>query len=120
MAILNATTPSASGDIIAVIEAATGAQVFEGARPMKVTVSESARLLAHPLESGGNIVDHRLILPIGLSISFILDARNYRATYQEIRQVVPRFDPAFCSDPNRHLHQPVLARHPPRRRPGAV
>lgn len=87
MAILNALIPSASGDIVSIIEADTGNQVFQGARPMKVTVSESARLLAHPIESGGSVVDHRIILPISLSVSMILESRTYRATYQEIRQL---------------------------------
>ena len=87
MAIFNALTPSASGDLVAILEADTGNQIFITARPMKVTVSESARMLAHPIESGGNIVDHRLILPIGLSVALILESSTYRATYQEIRQV---------------------------------
>ena len=87
MAILDALIPSASGDIVAIIEADTGNQLFQTARPMKVTVSESARMLAHPIESGGNIVDHRIILPIGLSVSLILESASYRSAYQEIRQI---------------------------------
>lgn len=87
MAILDALIPSASGDVVAIIEADTGNQIFEAARPMKVTVSESANMLAHPIESGGNVVDHRLILPIGLSVSMILESARYRSAYQEIRQV---------------------------------
>ena len=87
MALFNAFTPTKSADVVAVINADTGLQVFPGARPIKATVSESAKLMAHPLEDGSNIVDHRIILPIGISLAVILDAETYRDTYQEIRRL---------------------------------
>ncbi len=87
MAIFDARNPPRTADVVAVLDGQTGRQVFGSARPMKATVSESAKLLAHPLEDGGNIVDHRIILPIGLSLAMILDANTYRETYQEIRQI---------------------------------
>jgi len=87
MALFNALIPSASQDVVSVFDANDGRQVFANARPIKVTVAESAKLMAHPLEDGSNIVDHRIILPVGLSISFILRAENYRETYQEIRRI---------------------------------
>ena len=86
MALFDARDPTASADVVAVLEAETGRQLFGDARPLKATVSESAKLLTHPLEDGGNIVDHRIILPIGISLSFVLSAETYRETYQEIRQ----------------------------------
>ena len=87
MALFDPQIPSASADVVAILEAETGRQVFSGARPMKVAVSESAKLLSHPLENGAIIIDHRLILPVGLSVSMILEAERYRDTYQEIRQL---------------------------------
>ena len=87
MALFSALIPSASADVVAVMEASSGRQVFAGARPLKATVAESAKLMAHPLEDGSNIVDHRIILPIGISISVILRADDYRETYQEIRRL---------------------------------
>lgn len=87
MAIFNALIPTKSADVVAVIDANSGRQVFRGARPLKATVAESAKLMAHPLEDGSNIVDHRIILPIGLSLNCVLEAENYRDTYQEIRRI---------------------------------
>ena len=87
MALFNALIPSASADVVAVLDATTGRQVFVGARPLKATVAESAKLLTHPLEDGSTIVDHRIILPIGLSISCVLRADDYRETYQQIRRL---------------------------------
>ena len=86
MALFDARDPTASADVVAILEAETGRHLFGDARPLKATVSESAKLLTHPLEDGGNIVDHRIILPIGISLSFVLSAETYRETYQEIRQ----------------------------------
>ncbi len=90
MALFNAQTPSASADLVAVTEGDTGRQVFQGARPLRVSVAESAKLMAHPLEDGSNIVDHRIVLPIGVSLSVILRANDYRETYQEIRRIFRR------------------------------
>ena len=87
MAIFNALIPSASADVVAVIDATSGRQVFSSARPLKVTVSESAKLMAHPIEDGSNIIDHRIILPVGLSLSCVLRSEDYRETYQEIRHI---------------------------------
>ena len=87
MAIFDALIPTKSADVVAVIDATSGRQVFRGARPLKATVAESAKLMAHPLEDGSNIVDHRIILPIGLSLNCVLESENYRDTYQEIRRL---------------------------------
>ena len=87
MALLSAYIPTKAADVVSVINAETGLQVFPGARPIKATVSESAKLMAHPLEDGSNIVDHRIILPIGISLAVILDSDTYRDTYQEIRRL---------------------------------
>lgn len=86
MALFDPRIPTDTTDVVAVLEADTGLQLFEDARPLKATVSESAKLLTHPLEDGSNIVDHRIILPIGISLSLVLSAETYRSTYAEIRQ----------------------------------
>ena len=87
MALYNALTPSASDDVVAVMDAETGRQIFVGARPIKTTVEESSELMRHPLEEGATIVDHRIILPISISMSVILTSEDYRETYQEIRRL---------------------------------
>lgn len=103
MAIINALIPSASADVVAIFpEASTiripGApsifdipgfipvQVFADARPMRAQISEPSRYMAHPLEDGAQVTDHRIILPTEISISFILRPESYRVTYQLIKQ----------------------------------
>lgn len=61
-------------------------QVFADARPMRVQVSEPAQFMVHPLEDGTQVTDHRIILPVELTISFILRPERYRITYQLIKQ----------------------------------
>lgn len=100
MAIINALIPSASADVVAVFpevgEISVGgvvdipgfipAQVFADARPVRVQVSEPAQFMAHPLETGANVTDHRIILPTEVAISFILEPENYRNTYLLMQQ----------------------------------
>ena len=90
MALFNALIPSASSDVVAVLDAENNQPIFTTARPMKATISESAQLMTHPLEDGANIVDHRILLPIGISIPMILTPGTFRQTYQEIRDAFRR------------------------------
>ena len=73
---------------------------FPAARPIQATVSETGRLMSHPLEDGSSIVDHRIIFPTVITLSIIIDPRlvtfrplagefgvsTYRSTYNEIRE----------------------------------
>lgn len=112
MAIINALIPSASADVVAIfpegptltLPATFGGlnlpglpdnieipgfipvQVFAGARPMRATISEPSQFMTHPLESGAKISDHRIIQPVEISISFIMEPENYRLTYHLIKQ----------------------------------
>jgi hypothetical protein len=100
MAIIDALIPSASADIVAIFPEAQEIdvfglvtvpgfipiQVFEDARPMRVQVSEPSKFMVHPLESGAQVTDHRIILPIEITITFILRPENYRNTYLLMRQ----------------------------------
>lgn len=62
-------------------------QVFERARPLKATIKEDAKVFDHPLETGATITDHRIILPIEIEISLILQSKDYRDVYQQIKQL---------------------------------
>lgn len=114
MAVIDALIPSASSDVVAIFPETDpidlpdigefnlpgiGAlpsltslpgfipvQVFGDARPTRVQVSEPSRFMVHPLESGGNITDHRVIDPVELSIQFIFRPETFRTTYFLIRQ----------------------------------
>lgn len=100
MALVNALIPTASADVVAIypevgevdvfglvtIPGFIPAQVFQDARPIRVQVSEPTRFMTHPLENGAQVTDHRIILPIEITISFILQPDNYRNTYLLMQQ----------------------------------
>ena len=58
---------------------------YGNARPIKAVVAESSRLMSHPIENGEVITDHRVVLPISISIAVILNPFFYRQTYNLIR-----------------------------------
>jgi len=101
MTILSALIPSASADVVAVFLAIDNipdidlpgafnelnlVQAFPGARPVTVQVSEPVNYAVHPLETGKTVIDNRVILPIELSVSFIMLPEDYRETYLLMRQ----------------------------------
>lgn len=61
-------------------------QVFRDARPVRVRVGQAARYMVHPLESGAQTTDHRIILPDELIIDFIVTPDRLRVTYELLRQ----------------------------------
>jgi hypothetical protein len=75
-----------SSDIVAVFNS-NFQQVFERARPLKATIKEAAKVFEHPLETGATITDHRIIMPIEIEISLMLQSADYRDVYQNIRQL---------------------------------
>ncbi len=99
MAVLDSLVPSASSDVVAVFldvglgsgltdlfSGANIVQTFSDARPVLLQVSEPTQFMVHPLETGANVTDHRIVLPIEVSIEFILLPDTYRTTYQLMRQ----------------------------------
>lgn len=61
-------------------------QVFKQARAIKAVVKEQAKLMSHPVESGAIITDHRVVLPVEIELSLILQAPDYQDVYKIIRQ----------------------------------
>jgi hypothetical protein len=62
-------------------------QIFSAARPMKASVRPSSKLMEHPIETGATTTDHRILLPIEIELSMILNSADYRNVYQQIAQV---------------------------------
>ncbi len=61
-------------------------QVFGGARPIKASVNEIAKAMEHPVESGATITDFRIIEPVEINLSMILDGSTYKDTYHTVKQ----------------------------------
>ena len=82
---LRSLIPTVETDIIGVFTK-DFTQVFARARPLKVSVKEESKLMEQPLETGANTVDHRIIQPVEIELSMILQAEDYRDTYDDIKQ----------------------------------
>lgn len=61
-------------------------QIFRSARALKAVVKENSRIMDHPLENGSVITDHRIILPIEIELTLILNSFDYPDVYKTIKQ----------------------------------
>lgn len=86
MAILNPRTASASADVVSVMDAETGRQMFSGARPLKASVSPTSKYMSHPGENGIAYVDHKIDLPVSIQLPVVMVANQYRDTYNELNE----------------------------------
>jgi len=77
--------PTSALDVVAVYTQ-DFRQVFPRARPIKAVVKEEAKVMEHPLENGSSIIDYRIIQPIEIDLSMILQPADYRNTYLQIKQ----------------------------------
>lgn len=76
-------------DVVAVYNRAFR-QVFVSSRPIKASISEGAKVMEHPVETGATISDHRIILPVEITLSMMLTPDSYRAMYNQIYQAFTR------------------------------
>lgn len=83
--IIDTLLPSFAIDYVAVFTQ-DFTQVFPRARILKATVKEQAKVMEHPVETGAIITDHRIILPVEIELSLILQSADYADTYKTIRQ----------------------------------
>lgn len=61
-------------------------QVLVDARPVKCTVKEDSKVMEHPLETGASIVDHKIILPIEIELSVVIQSEKYKDVYDQIKK----------------------------------
>lgn len=61
-------------------------QLFDEARPMKAVVHPSIKPMTHPVEDGSTITDYRVVNPIEISLSMILQAQDYSDVYKQMYQ----------------------------------
>lgn len=73
-------------DAVAVFDSAFQ-QVFVHARPARARVYERSALLDHPIETGQLVTDYSIELPTEIEWPVIVEAANYRNTYQQIRNL---------------------------------
>ncbi|MDR0736818.1 MAG: hypothetical protein LBF51_08350 [Zoogloeaceae bacterium] len=79
----------AAQDVVAVMDGEYR-PLFELARPAKASVNEYSKLAEHPVESGGTIVDNRVIQPT--EIEMMVWVTDYANTYPRIKQAFNRHE----------------------------
>lgn len=84
-------TPTGSQDVVAVLNSSF-TQVFAKARAIKATIVRASKAMEHPLETGATVTDHRIVLPVNIELSLILASEDYRAVYQQIRDLFNKGD----------------------------
>lgn len=84
-------TPTNAQDVVAVLNS-DFQQVFQKARAIKATIVRASKAMEHPLETGATITDHRIVLPVNIELSMILSTADYRAVYQQVRDLFKRGD----------------------------
>lgn len=82
----NTVLSTASQDVVGVFDQKTFKQVFDGARPIKAKVNETATVMSHPVEDGTTVTDHKVINPIDIELSMIIPTADYRSVYQTIKR----------------------------------
>lgn len=76
----NTTTDVTTGQVNTVF-----AQVFSGARPIKATVKETAKVMDYPVETGATYSDYRISNPTEIELPCLIAQADYGTAYQAIR-----------------------------------
>ncbi len=96
MPLLDTLVPTKSADVVAVLNQETFEQLFPDARPYKVVVNPTSKIMEHPLETGATITDHRVIMPLEIELSVFLTSRgnvqDYRSVYAQLNQAYQKAD----------------------------
>lgn len=62
-------------------------QLVSGSVPMSAIIQEGSKIFTHPLETGVSVSDHKIILPIEITIDMMLPRGLYLDLYATIRQI---------------------------------
>ena len=81
----NQNTATAAQDVVGVFDSNLR-QIFVEARAVKAVVKEEAKVMEHPLEDGSSITDHKIILPIEIELSVVVQADDFKSVYDKIKQ----------------------------------
>jgi len=76
---------NAAADVVGVFDS-NFSQLFPMARPLRAQVKEQAKVMEHPVESGATVTDHRVILPIEIEMTVMVNGAEYRDVYGAIKE----------------------------------
>ena len=77
---------SVTYDVVAIVDPDSGTQLFTSAEAMKANVGPLSKIMDHPLEDGSPVSDYKIILPITIDLSVLVNAASYDGTYQAMVQ----------------------------------
>lgn len=77
--------PSAAVDVVGVFDS-NFQQLFRQARAIKAVVKEESKPMEHPLETGATTTDHRIILPVEIELSLVIQLGDISDVYKTIKQ----------------------------------
>lgn len=72
-------------DVTGIFSQESSSQLFENARAIKATVSETSTIMSHPVEDGTTVSDHKVINPIEIGLSVIIASDDYKSVYSTIK-----------------------------------
>lgn len=78
-------TANSAADVVGVFDS-NFAQLFPLGRPLKALIREEAKVMEHPVESGATVTDHRVILPVEIEMTLMLNDAEYRDTYNAVKE----------------------------------
>jgi len=78
--------PTASQDVIGIYDQ-NFSQVIINARPVRVSISPSSKVMEHPVEDGSVISDFTIFNPIEIEFNMILWKSDYREVYADINRL---------------------------------
>jgi hypothetical protein len=73
------------GDIVGVFDNTDYSQLFASARPVKLNVTETRKVMQHPIESGSLIQDFAITMPVEIELSMLLPGDDGIEAYKQIR-----------------------------------
>ena len=85
MTLLSTLIPTAADDAVRIFNQ-NDDQILNNARPIGVTVNRDSLKFTHPLENNASRADGKIILPVQITYSVILQAGEYEAAYSEINR----------------------------------
>lgn len=62
-------------------------QLITDAVPMYADIQEGSKIFTHPLETGVSVSDHKIILPIEITLEMVLPRQLYQDLYATLRQL---------------------------------
>lgn len=83
---LRVSQATASRDIVAILDA-NGNPILTPVRAISVNVVRNSKKFTHPLENNAVTTDYKIIEPVRVEFSAIIQSEDYQETYNELERI---------------------------------